>query len=329
MPDLVNGAELLKQLRAELQNGSSADLAVAFWGSGAAEALGIQENSEVRIVCNLLSGGTNPGAIERLLKLGADVRQLNDLHAKIGVVGGLSFVGSSNISTNGLGAEGGAAKWREANIVYDEKHPEICRMFAEFWNASSEISTHDLQIARNAWAERRKSTAVVAARVEGGSLVDVLRNRPEDLDALNVRMVVYDEVTDRDDLALLGSAEEYARRKYGESFEVYWDWPSMTEEASSAYLVSFEWPARGRIARGLLLQRDAGEFPDFGKKGHDFHAAYKVNSIKGIGFGSEDKRIIRDAFHAYVLDGEKGEPGDERAYNFPISELRDYLPSPD
>lgn len=326
MPDFVDGTQLLERLRSEYLRTKRADLAVAFWGKNALKNLGIQDGKGVRIVCNLLSGGTNPDEIRELRRIGADVRQLNDLHAKIGIVGDISFVGSSNMSANGLGMEGQPALWQEANVVYDNGRPEIAGMFKTFWGAAAEIDEANLEAASAAWEKRQETNAVVAARRGGRSLVDVLRTAPEELDALNVRMVVYDTVTDADELADLDNAEDRARDQYGKNFEVYWDWESMTTDAATAYLVNYDWPARGRIARASLYHRNASHFPDFEQDGKIFHVAYEIDKIEKITFGAADKEAIRSAFHSYVVrTGATGEALGQRAYNFPISELAPYL----
>ncbi len=326
MPDFLNGAELLKRINEACQQTKHADLAVAFWGAGAADTLGIKPGTKTRIVCNLMSGGTNPKEIRKLQERGAEVRQLNDLHAKIGVVGDMSFIGSSNMSANGLGAEGSAAHWREANAVYGKARREIAKMFKAYWKASKAITEDDLTAAAAAWLNRQRGNAVVAARRDGRSLVDILRTSPEELNALNVRMVVYDTVTDPEDLAVLDTADEHAREKYGQTFTVYWDWKSLSQNAQTAYLVSFDWPSRGGIARGALLRRNTDDFPDFEQDGEVFHPAHLVDGIEGITFDAADKVAIRAAFSAYVKAGAKSEEAEERAYNFPISEMAPYLP---
>lgn len=159
----------------------------------------------------------------------------------------------------------------------------------------------------------------------GRSLVDVLRTAPAELDALNVRMVAYDTVTEAEELAVLENAEESARDQYGQSFGVYRNWKSMNTEAATAYLVDYDWPARGVIARGTLYRRNAVDFPDFEQDGETFHVAYEINSIEGITFAAADTGAIRRAFHAYVRAGAPGEEEGQGAYNFPISELAPYL----
>ncbi len=327
MPHFLDGSELLLRLGDEISKTKSADLAVAFWGKGAADKLGIRDGMTVRIICNLMSGGTNPNEIRKLRDRGAEVHQLNDLHAKIGVVGNISFVGSSNMSANGLGAEGTDAHWREANVVYDSVRPGIVGMFDKYWQCSDEISEANLETAAKIWADRQRGNALVAARRGGRSLIDVLRTAPAELDALNVRMVVYDTVTDPDQLKLLEKADEYARDKHGKGFEAYWNWESMAETAQNAYLVNFDWPALGDIEDGSLYRRNTDLFGDFRRGKHKFYPAYEIDDIEGITYGSADKSAIQKAFHAYVKAGAKSEEEGERAYNFPISELGPYLPS--
>lgn len=257
------------------------------------------------------------------------MRQLNDLHAKIGVIDDMSFLGSSNMSTNGLGGEDSAARWQEANVVYGNARPEISEMFAKFWKAGTKISEADLKAATLIWAARKKANATVAARHGGRSLVNVLRTAPADLDALNVRMVVYDSVTDPKHKRVLDIADEQARERYGEAFKVYWDWHSMTMDARTAYLVDYDWPSGKEIAKGGIYRRNVEDFPDFEQEGEVFHPFYEIKSIEGITFGRADKIAIKKAFHAYVEAGAMGEAVDERLYNFPISELAKYLPPND
>ncbi|MCB1469152.1 MAG: phospholipase D family protein [Rhizobiaceae bacterium] len=332
MPDFINGSKLKQRLRAALSVGHDADFAVAFWGEGAAVELGIKSDREVkvdrkvRIVCNLLTGGTNPKEIRTLLECGAEVRQLNDLHAKIGVVGGMSFMGSSNMSKNGLGAVGNDANWQEANVVYRKARPEIQQMFEKFWDTATSIEEADLQAAGVAWARRQKANRQIAGRQEDRSLIDVLRKEPALLDALNVRMVVYDAVTDEEELTIVNDGNERARELYGQAFEAYWHWESIEKQAQTAYLLDYyRSPRSGELQGGTLYRRNTFEFPDFTLNRRKFQVVYKIKNIAEITYGPEDKKEVRKAFLQYVSNGERGEQGNKRFYNFPISELARYL----
>ena len=103
-----------------LQKNSSIDMAVAFWGIGAEKLFESTHNA--RLVCNLLSGGTNPAVIEKLLdKPGFKLRHHASLHAKVLLGQDSAIVGSANMSTNGLNIEAGEFDgWEEAGTRLDD-----------------------------------------------------------------------------------------------------------------------------------------------------------------------------------------------------------------
>ena len=78
--------------------------AVAFWGRGAEELTRGIGHDNVKIICNLKSGGTNPYVIEVLQH--QNVRQNDLLHAKVYLGDNAAIVCSANASANGLGFEG-------------------------------------------------------------------------------------------------------------------------------------------------------------------------------------------------------------------------------
>jgi hypothetical protein len=131
-------------------------------------------------------------------------------------------------------------------------------------------------------------------------------------------------VIDEEDLAILDRADEQARQEYGTRFGVYGNWDSMRTEAANAYLVSYDWPSTGGIARGTLCRRES--FPDLEINGETFLVALRIDAIERITFSNKDSAVIRVAFHSYVAAGHTGEQEDLREYNFPISELKPYLP---
>ena len=90
--------------------------AVAFWGKGASDLLKKKQGAKAKIICNLMSGGTNPYEVERLMTV-AHVKQLNELHAKVYIGRDSSIVASANVSANGLGLQGPEqARWMEAGV---------------------------------------------------------------------------------------------------------------------------------------------------------------------------------------------------------------------
>ncbi len=104
---LLQTEETAGEVRRLLSSGGVAKLAVAFWGDGANNKIGVtKRKEETRILCNLFSGGCNPDEIKKMLKPTVQMRYLNGLHAKLYWTRGGMAVGSSNASANGLGDEG-------------------------------------------------------------------------------------------------------------------------------------------------------------------------------------------------------------------------------
>lgn len=69
-------------VRRLLADSSSLKAAVAFWGKGASEQLGLADHAEkVTIICNLQMGGTNPDEIDNMCKT-MSVFHRDDLHAR-------------------------------------------------------------------------------------------------------------------------------------------------------------------------------------------------------------------------------------------------------
>ena len=68
----------------EVVKGDDARIAVAFWGNEAQKKLGITHRTDLRIICDISMGGTNPA---ELAKLGApsikNLRYRDNFHAKI------------------------------------------------------------------------------------------------------------------------------------------------------------------------------------------------------------------------------------------------------
>lgn len=148
-----------------LQRASSTKIAVAFWGEGAAELLGIgRPGLAAEIICNLESGACNPTEISRLMAMAPNVsvRSNPRLHAKLYWTAQRAVVGSSNASSNGLVVEGtGLSGWAEANMLIEDRPIllEMERWFDDVFKASHEISDIELEQAETIWRMRRKLAA--------------------------------------------------------------------------------------------------------------------------------------------------------------------------
>lgn len=151
----LDGAAAEGEIRRLLGATKRARIAVAYWGAGAVERLGISElrNKDVQIACDLRSGGCNPDEVKRLLEIGADqVRTCDRLHAKVWLTDGGAVIGSSNASANGLGYEGDETRGLiEANVLIEDSAvlTAMSEWFQErVWNNSSKITPQDLERAR-------------------------------------------------------------------------------------------------------------------------------------------------------------------------------------
>ncbi|QHF00548.1 phospholipase D family protein (plasmid) [Pseudomonas cannabina pv. alisalensis] len=142
---------------------SSLDVAVAFWGNGAELHVHPDEARPIRIICNLMSGGTNPWVIKGFLKRAENnvlvqVRQCDRLHAKVLVGPGQAIIGSANISANGLGLAGSeTAHWIEAG-VHTTAIDEVAgaqSWFDQLWNSTNTRTITPDDLARAIVAYKR------------------------------------------------------------------------------------------------------------------------------------------------------------------------------
>lgn len=136
-PALLREYEVAAAFRKAMRASDQAIIAVPFWGNGAVKTLGLNVGAPVRIICNLDHPGCNPWVIEKLLDLKIRVRTNRRLHAKIYATSDVAIVGSSNVSSNGLTAEGEEAKgWIEANVMSRDRNlvDAVGGLFETLWN---------------------------------------------------------------------------------------------------------------------------------------------------------------------------------------------------
>lgn len=135
--------------------------AVAFWGVGAQELLRGVAHDNIKIICNLNSGSTNPYVIESLPR--HQVRQHDLLHAKVYIGDNSAVVCSANASANGLGLEGKEqGTWIEAGLPTNDI-VDIILWFNSLWAESQEILDDDLQRAKELWSARRNAKPTLAS----------------------------------------------------------------------------------------------------------------------------------------------------------------------
>lgn len=195
MLKFLDGTKATVEIRRLIGSSHNPRLAVAFWGTGATQGLGLKTGgASVQVICNLASGGTNPNEIEELIHAGVAVRQCDTLHGKLYMFDNMVIIGSSNASANGLSFEGTElAGWQEANLLSDDS--EVHKKAAEWLDAlpSREITKENLEAARDIFSRRRH--AAIGRRTEV-SLIKALREHPETFANKRYHLCAYNELLD-------------------------------------------------------------------------------------------------------------------------------------
>lgn len=156
----LHGDELTKKIRSILKE-PNLMCAVAYWGTGSQGWLEPEDPYAAikkRIICDALSGGSNPNVIRDLRdRSDVEIRHCEALHAKVYIGSGECVVASSNASTNGVGAEGGQASGLIEAGYLASPSPEIKDWFEALWSKKAQpITEEDLKRATKAWEKRRR-----------------------------------------------------------------------------------------------------------------------------------------------------------------------------
>ncbi|WP_158271714.1 phospholipase D family protein [Methylosinus sporium] len=187
----LDGAAATAEIKRLVMSSKTVRMAVAFWGKGASEELGLMsKKNDVTVICNLNSGGTNPNEIEYLLGNKISVRQCSTLHGKVYLFDNCVIVGSSNASANGLALQGKEISgWSEANILTND--PVLWQAASQWFSAliTDEITSDDLKNAELAFSKRRASA--LPQVTASGSLAKALRARPEIFESKRIFVGVY------------------------------------------------------------------------------------------------------------------------------------------
>ena len=197
---LIHSESYLEHVNLVINKSLNLSIAVAFWGDGSEKLFTQWRGEKARIVCNLMSGGSNPKAIRALLdNPKIELLHTDTLHAKVitGEVG--TIIGSANFSTNGLTLESDITGWEEAGIFSADdtlKH-DTSSWFESVWKTARKITKSDLSEAENNWKKRRNKRPVLDPH---GPLLKQPTSEFKDKD---IYVAIYEEVSsDEADKAL-------------------------------------------------------------------------------------------------------------------------------
>jgi hypothetical protein len=213
--DIVREHELAPFFRKSLRKEGGARIAVAFWGRGALELLGLKAGQDLQIICNLAHPGCNPFVIEELTRLKIKVWSNPRLHAKIYVTETLGIVGSSNASSNGLAVEDGPALgWLEANVAGTAPSfvDDVKARFKEIMDDAGTTLVRPADIGR-AKEQRLKLPPAIFGLRAGQSLFEAARAYPDAF--ASVFVAVYNQGLDAEAESLVDGVTADISRKQG------------------------------------------------------------------------------------------------------------------
>lgn len=316
---IISGQELIQALQSQSLAGQDISLAVAFWGAGAPDRLGLTKGRNARIICNLEMGGTNPFVIATLQERGLTVRHHPTLHAKIGIVGDtLSFVGSSNMSANGLGLEGSEQTgWEEVNVLFDHVDPDVQARFNALWSEARKVTRKDLKAAEARWLARRTAAVAVADDAGAASLWEAIATNSECLQGQPCTIAYYREM-EEDEERDYRAAEREIRTEYGGKLTAFQEW----DDLPSGFIISacLSRKKKNTIKHVRVSFRQGGG-PVYERDGTSFHVVESRTNLPGFkALKGPDLKPLKSLILSYV-DADKKGGGREESRLIPLQDL--------
>ena len=194
MTVFLSGSAIRNRIIELVADSNKMDCAVAFWGRGASELFASRSPTlRIRIICDLMSGACNPIVIRELLSIGAQVKLVDGMHAKVYWTPNGVIVGSANASANGLGEEGADETCDNTEVGLYTDDPTVLKdtldWFDEQWTEGTPVDEPLLRRADELWKRRRANRPV---RSGNSSLLGLLRDNPEWFRERPMRLVVYE-----------------------------------------------------------------------------------------------------------------------------------------
>lgn len=235
-----------------LQGDGESRIAIAFWGTGAVQALSLNRAARaVRVLVNAETGGSNPDELEELRRCRRiSVRSHGRLHAKVVIGPDAMVVGSANASANGLGLEGSEVTgWKEA-VVRSRNCDQLSvakEWFDSLWAEAAPLDDAMLEQAREMRSRVRSHSGLVRRALRTPAEIRVRDER-------RIYVVVTNGESEHD-----FSEVRAAARKLGvelpKGYDHYEGWPQIPLDA---VLLSFQYSKIGASAEGLWETRPEG-----------------------------------------------------------------------
>ena len=195
----LQGPALSDAIRAlTLAESKTLKLAVAYWGGGGAELIGLNESPaiQIQILCDPWKGSCHPDLLQSLLKSNnVKVRYVENLHSKVYLGTDSVIVGSSNASSNGIGSVQNLARYKEAAIA--SSSIDLVKA-ATIWfddlfegRLSNALGDNHLNEIRQLWELAQRNRASNSSG--DAQLVTVLDNDPNDIDSRGIYVLNYED----------------------------------------------------------------------------------------------------------------------------------------
>jgi hypothetical protein len=308
-----------------IDNSCDLSIAVAFWGCTAEQIFSNCRNKSIRIVCNLTMGGTNPDPIIKLRATkNIEIRQFNELHAKVIAGKTIALIGSANFSTNGLNLECEEGNgWEEAGLITKDtiEINKIQAWFNELWNKSKSITDNDIETAEKIWKSRRKHRK---QKGSGGPLLDCpltdLKDRPI---YLAIWRVNASESADVEFESIKESVSQAETAPSLDQLDFFEDWGELPEDAS---LISVYYGPKGKIEVEYSCRRIPGLDRDFQNKETNEQSSLQIvikeKSVCNMSFGPQEMGDLQNRLKPVIKELWSNRPeGDDAT----IVSLYDFL----
>ena len=286
-----------KYIRKLLAESNSPSLAVAFWGSGSETLITPTKGKTFKVICNLMTGGTNPDPIEKLRNTnGIEIHRLDDLHAKVIIGTQSAIVGSANFSANGLNLENEEIDgWEEAGLlVYEpDKLVAIQQWFDKLWKRSSEITDDNIAAARKLWDARRKHRPTI------GKAKTLLQIPPHELKDKVYLAFYREDASKKAEKAFNSKKNEIANRGEQRELSFFEDWEDLPKNAS---LISVRFGPR----KGIRIEGSYKRIPELDTSYSENGATvpiqlvYKEDKILGTSFDQEQCNSLKKRLQPFM-----------------------------
>jgi len=306
----ITSDDYLNELNVLIENSDELDIAVAFWGEGSELLIPIRRDKTVRVIINLASGATNPKPIKQLMKSGVNIRQLDDLHAKVILGTQAAIVGSANFSANGLQLEDREVDgWSEAGLLTTSA-PDLRAIklwFNSEWDRSRIVTHTDLEVALGAWKMRRVNRPQFK---RGNSIPELHSSEVKDR---NLYVIIWgQEASEGAHAAYEGVVSQAVEKSLLEQpllakLSFYEGWPHLPHEG---ILISFQSHSNGRFSCDGVWRR----IPELDVGPTETHEGLQIvveqDSVLGIQVTGRQRKDLEKKLRP-MLDGLWNEFQDE------------------